>query len=147
MENVDVKRARSSYPHQQCTEECKKRGEDYTSFINVLKQNFIGCGSIWAINGNWKLRYPICMFQSPKQVLAFKNNLSYVNSCPNSPEHGMAFCMEHCEWMRKNGVPTKLQEYLVYKKEHNSTMLIASQLSSAIDCQGKKCFTLLYSHN
>ena len=99
-----------------------------------------GCGRLFAIDGNWKLRYPICMFQFPQQVLAFKKNLSYVNTCSNSPLHGMAFCTNHCEMMKQNGVPTELKEYLKYKKEVSSkipsTTASSSNSFSAGDCQG-----------
>lgn len=53
---------------------------------------FAGCSSLWAIDGNWKLHYPVCMYQLPLQTQAFKGNLKYVNTCPQSPVHGMAFC-------------------------------------------------------
>ena len=109
--------------------------------LNIPKNNIdcaiiLGCGNLWAIDGNWKLRYPVCMFESPKQTLAFKNNLKYTNTCPNSPKYGMAFCEDHCRIMDANGIPINLKQYKEYsKKPENSTIPVVS-VSSAADCQG-----------
>ena len=90
-----------------------------------------GCGQLWAIDGNWKLRYPICMYSSPKQISAFSGGLDYVDACPNSPLQGMAFCEEHCEALQSKGVPVKLREYVEYKKKNELPVLGDSNLSTS----------------
>ena len=77
------------------------------------------------------------MYQPAQHTITFSKNLSYVNSCPNSPAHSMAFCNEHIEVIKQLGIPVTLKEFLKYKKEHNITEINASTLSvSAADCQG-----------
>ena len=45
LENVENKRIKEIYQHDDCTPECKKRG----------------CRTVWSADGLWKLSYPICM--------------------------------------------------------------------------------------
>ena len=66
-------------------------------YIYISIVTLSGCGQLWAIDGNWKLHYPICMYDVPKTTDCFSNNLNYVRTCPNAPEHGRAFCYEHME--------------------------------------------------
>ena len=90
-----------------------------------------GCGHLWVIDGNWKLRYLICMDSSPKQVAAFSGGLDYVDACPNSPLQGMGFCEEHCEALKSKGVPVKLREYVEYKKSNELPILNDCNLSTS----------------
>ena len=56
------------------------------------------------------------MYDDKKEVLPFKSNLTYLNTCPNSPEYGMAFCSVHCHSAKSEGIPCKLKEYLMFEK-------------------------------
>jgi hypothetical protein len=79
------------------------------------------------------------MYQPEKQTIAFSKNLRYVNTCPHSPAHGMAFCHQHVEIVQEMGIPTKLKEFLEYKKEHKLTEINSASLAtSAADCQGEE---------
>ncbi|XP_065916828.1 uncharacterized protein [Dysidea avara] len=121
MEEVDIKRANSVYKHENCSDECKKRG----------------CGELWAIDGNWKLHYPVCMFDVDKSEDAFSNNLNYVKTCSNGPLPGNAFCSEHSEVMKKKGVPVTLKEYLNFKKHVQCfSGNVGVSVQSAAICQG-----------
>ena len=75
---------------------------------------FIGCGRLFAIDGNWKLCYPICMYDVPKEVSGFDGELQYVSSCPNQPAFEMAFCDEHCKVASAQGIPCGLREFRKY---------------------------------
>ena len=44
----------------------------------------------WKSDSNWKLTYPICMYQVPKRV-PFGDTLQYVSSCPKQPVPYKAF--------------------------------------------------------
>ncbi len=56
------------------------------------------------------------MFPVPKHVQPFGGNLKYVDTCPNSPEYGMAFCEEHCETATRNGIPKMLKKFIAYQQ-------------------------------
>ena len=71
----------------------------------------VGCGTLWSCDGNWKLVYPVCMFNVPKEVSGFSGQLRYVDTCPNQPEPGKAFCSMHCSLAEKDGIPTGLRAY------------------------------------
>ena len=45
------------------------------------------------------------------EVKGFEGCLSYVDCCPNQPEHGKAFCTVHCEDADKEGIPKVLKDY------------------------------------
>jgi hypothetical protein len=83
------------------------------------------------------------MYESPKEIVAFSKNLNYVNSCPNSPVFGMAFCKEHVDAMQSMGIPTVLKEFLHYKKTFGmNTNVTSTSVLSAAACQGmvnRKC--------
>jgi hypothetical protein len=113
----------------------------------------VGCGTLWAIDGNWKLSYPICMYEEAKY--AFAGKLKYTSSCPHQPMHGMAFCTDHCATAKNLGIPIELRAYLKYKKTSSkedckddgsekscSKSIIKSNSTtvlSAADCQGICC--------
>uniref|UniRef100_A0A1X7TMX7 Uncharacterized protein n=1 Tax=Amphimedon queenslandica TaxID=400682 RepID=A0A1X7TMX7_AMPQE len=59
MKETDNKRASTTYPHNVCSDECKKRGY----------------GTLWSCDGNWKLTNPICMFNTPKELNEFLDSL------------------------------------------------------------------------
>ena len=74
----------------------------------------IGCGHLYSFDGNWKLVYPVCMFRVPKEVTGFSHHLRYVDTCPNEPVCGHAFCEVHCNEAEDKKIPTKLRDYLRY---------------------------------
>ena len=76
--------------------------------------NFVGCGKLFAVDGNWKLCYPVCKYRVTKEISGFNGSLQYVDSCPNEPAAGMAFCGEHCEDARKKSIPCKLKDFLKF---------------------------------
>ncbi|XP_065896620.1 uncharacterized protein [Dysidea avara] len=148
MDAIDEERASHPYVHTNCTDECKKRG----------------CGKLYSFDGNWKLRYPVCMYRVPKEVTGFSRRLRYVDTCPNEPKFGHAFCEIHCTEAEKSNIPSKLREYLRYcgvlkdpdddsspnaeeiSKLDNAekTLSTRSSVSNASDCQGTA--SLLASH-
>ena len=69
---------------------------------------------MYSFDGNWKLVYPVCMFQVPKEVTGFSRRLRYVDTCPHEPMSGKAFCEAHCMEAETKSIPTKLRDYLRY---------------------------------
>ena len=78
---------------------------------------YVGCGKLFSVDGNWKLCYPICMYCVPKEISGFDGALQYVDSCPNQPVAGMAFCEKHCEIVSSQGIPCMLQEFQKYSRK------------------------------
>ena len=76
---------------------------------------YTGCGRMWSINSNWKIRYPVCMYPVPKNTPAFEGNLQYVDTCLNSPAYGKAFCEDHCLVVSAQGIRVDLRGFLSYK--------------------------------
>ena len=81
----------------------------------LLQCIFTGRGRIWSIDGNWKIRYPVCMYPVPKNTAAFEGNPRYVDTCPNSPAYGKAFCEDHCLVASAQSIPVDLRGFLSYK--------------------------------
>jgi len=50
----------------------------------------------------------------PKEVAGFSGQLKYVDTCPNEPIYGKAFCSHHCLEAEAEHIPTKLRDYLKY---------------------------------
>ena len=90
------------------------------------------------MGNRWKLEVKIsmCMFNVPKEIQAFCGELQYVDTCPNSPLIGMAFCQEHCEIMQARNIPIKLREFLQFKSEFKVDDSGKLKMTAA-DCQGK----------
>ena len=80
---------------------------------------------MFAVDGNWKLCYPICMYSVPKEVSGFSGALQYVDSCPNEPSAGMAFCDEHCKAADEEGIPCRLREFLRYSSKGYTSITIS----------------------
>lgn len=99
MVRVDIWRRDELYPHQECTEDCRKRG----------------CDKIHVADGLWKNSYPICMFDNtssaPKDIRDF-----LPQDCTNSPVYGKAFCQQHCILIESLNIPTKLRDFISYCK-------------------------------
>ena len=53
--------------------------------------------------------YPVCMYSVPKEVFRFSGQLRYVNTCPNEPQPGKAYCSLHCTVAEKKGSPADLK--------------------------------------
>ena len=51
------------------------------------------------------------MYRVPKDISGFRGALKYVDSCPNQPEIGMAFCADHCKTAAEKGIPYTLREF------------------------------------
>ena len=75
MQGIDRVRAATVYPHDICSDECRKRGE-YGRYVTLT-----ACGGYHAYSG-------------------FSGQLDYVDCCPNEPEPGKAFC--HRGWYHTN---------------------------------------------
>ena len=56
MKKIDDIRATTIYKHEYCSDECKRRGIWLTWVIVI--HIYIGCGSLFSIDGNWKICYP-----------------------------------------------------------------------------------------
>ena len=102
-----------------------------------------GCGTLWSLDGNWKLSYPVCMFKVARYGQAFQGKLKYVSSCSREPIHGLAFCEEHCADADKLNIPKTLRGYIKHCKERKQSCdgsTPSNQQSteeiSAADCQG-----------
>ena len=52
------------------------------------------------------------MFRVPKEITGFTRRLDYVDTCPNEPLKGHAFCEIHCTEAKAKNIPTKLRGYL-----------------------------------
>ena len=86
------------------------------------------------------------MYRVPKEVSGFHGHLKYVDSCPNSPKVGMAFCDEHCHAAKEKGWPTELRAFLHHVKKFTSDSLqstgpqqqaaLMRNCTNALDCQG-----------
>ena len=93
-------------PTRTCHISCELQNTENSYIFPVLYSNLfiknnvitshIGCGHLYSFDGNWKLVYPVCMFRVPKEVTGFSHHLRYVDTCPNEPVCGHAFCEVHC---------------------------------------------------
>lgn len=82
-----------------------------------MKCVFPGCGTLYVADGNWKLKYPHCMWKLPIHINGFKSPLNYPDVCPLSPVRGQAFCTLHCEMGNHLSIPTGLHDFLKFCKE------------------------------
>ena len=83
------------YQHNTCSKGCRDRG----------------CKWVIAGDGNWKLRYPICMWDAQQSIP--KDLGEYLpNACPDSPVYCHAFCEHHCTIAKKLGKPTLLNDFI-----------------------------------
>ncbi|XP_078352502.1 uncharacterized protein LOC144637243 isoform X2 [Oculina patagonica] len=103
MDGIEERRRVSTYIHN-CTEDCKKRG----------------CGKLWVIDGNWKLRFPHCMYKV-KNAIPSLPMVNYPDICAATPERGKAFCKTHCSNLSEQGIPTGLKEFLEYCSKQGGT--------------------------
>ena len=73
-----------------------------------------GCGVLYVADGNWKLKYPHCMWKVPIEIDGFQNLINYPSICPLSPMRGQAFCTVHCEMARSVAIPHGIHDFLKY---------------------------------
>ena len=128
MEHIDRLRTFETYKHDDCSKACADRG----------------CKFVLVIDGNWKLRYPICMFNTehayPSELTQFLPNV-----CTEAPKGENAFCTKHCATATKLGFPTKLSEFLSHcganPKAYNidGKGKVQSVLKQMADAAGKAC--------
>ena len=95
MKQIDQLRSHETYKHENCSKACEDRG----------------CKFMLVLDGNWKLRYPICPWNTqhayPSDLTEFLPNV-----CTEAPHGDNAFCLQHCETAKKLGRPTKLNEFI-----------------------------------
>ncbi len=74
---------------------------------------FHDTGLAWAIDGNWKLTFPVCTFP----VRATQPGMRGLNApdvCPEQPCGNAAFCTEHLVLAQQRGYPSTIKEFLRY---------------------------------
>ena len=128
MEHIDRLRTFETYKHDDCSKQCADRG----------------CKFVLVIDGNWKLRYPICMFNTQH---AYPSELTQFlpNACTDAPMGENAFCTKHCATANKLGVPTKLSKFLAHCGANpNSYNMegkgkVQTVLKRLADAAGKSC--------
>ena len=128
MQHIDHLRSHETYKHENCSKACADRG----------------CKFVLVIDGNWKLRYPICMFNTehayPSELTKFLPNV-----CTEAPLGENAFCKNHCSVARRLGIPAKLSEFIAHcganPKQYNAEgkSKIALVLKQMADAAGKAC--------
>ena len=94
----------------------KRKGDHMIDLLNKLFKfdYFVGCGILYVADGNWKLKYPHCMWKVPVNVDGFQNAINYPCICPLSPVRGQAFCKDHCELARRVSIPHELHNFLKF---------------------------------
>ena len=70
-----------------------------------------GCGKCWAIDGNWKLTFPHCMFPVTTCIPGM-SKINFPNVCTKQPKGNSAFCCEHHEVALSKSVPTDVRKFL-----------------------------------
>ena len=70
----------------------------------------LGCGRCYAVDGNWKLTFPHCMF--PVKSSIHIPGLNFADICPNQPVGNQAFCEEHLALAIEAGYPMKVPEFI-----------------------------------
>ena len=91
MEKIENIRKYEIYKHENCSKACSARG----------------CKWVISVDGLWKLRFPICMWNTkhlyPNEIQDF-----LPNACTEAPDYSKAFCAEHCKTVELLG--TQLQK-------------------------------------
>ncbi len=59
----------------------------------IRHKAFLGCGTCYSIDGNWKLCFPHCMFPV-KAGLPGLPNLNFPDVCIEQLNPGLAFCKQ-----------------------------------------------------
>ena len=79
----------------------------YAVHINFI----LGCGKCWAIDGNWKLCFPHCMFPVVCKVPNLPL-LKFPSVCTSQPKSKSAFCVAHYSKAEQLGYPTDVKGFL-----------------------------------
>ena len=81
----------------------------YTCHHSLLTESiniYLGCGFCWAVDGNWKLAFPICMFPVKTSVPGLAG-VNYPDVCTSQPVGSRAFCAHHLHVAQERGYPTR----------------------------------------
>ena len=70
-----------------------------------------GCGRCWAIDGNWKLIFPHCMFPVSNSIPGMPR-VNFPNVCTKQPLGRSAFCREHHTIALSKNFPTEIRKVL-----------------------------------
>ena len=71
-----------------------------------------GCGRCYAVDGNWKLTFPHCMF--PVKTSIGLPGVNFPDVCPQQPKGNHAFCSHHMVIAESRKYPTSVKEFLHY---------------------------------
>ena len=72
---------------------------------------YIGCEWNYAIDGNWKICFPHCMFPV-HTALPGVPGLNLPNVCPEQPHGRTVFCPSHLELAKERGYKTDLRGFV-----------------------------------
>ena len=112
MDDIDGIRANSIYLHNECSDDCQKKRYMHRFLIYVYIYNHLVCGTLYSIDGNWKICYPHCMWRTADESKSYEGCLQYVDCCLNEPVPSSALCEKHLEEAKKRSIPTKIKEYV-----------------------------------
>jgi len=73
----------------------------------------VGCGLAWAVDGNWKLTFPVCMFPI-RDTQPGMHGLNAPNVCPDQPSGNAILCKEHLALAQQRGYPITVKAFLCY---------------------------------
>ena len=75
--------------------------------------NNVGCGHCWAMDGNWKLSFPHCMFPLTSHIPNLPA-LHFSNVCPRQLKPKSAFGIDHYSKAQSQGYPTDVKGFLTF---------------------------------
>lgn len=90
------------YSHDQ-SKLCRDRGK-YCDLIPSI-----------AVDGNWKICFPHCMFPVKASVPGLKG-ITFPDVCPEQPKVNSIFCQAHLQVAQERQYPTDLRGFLKYCK-------------------------------
>ena len=102
------------YSHEQ-SKLCTDRGKYYI-IMQVYELSiifYLGCGFVWAVDGNWKICFPHCMFPVKATVPGFKG-ITFPDVCPEQPKGNCVFCPAHLRVAEERQYPTDLKGFLKF---------------------------------
>ena len=82
--------------------------------VILLIPHWIGCDRCYALDGNWKIKFPHCMMPVKGDNMHLSGSLRFVDVCPNQPSGKLAFCEEHLPVAVSNSYPTTVQEFVKF---------------------------------
>ena len=69
-----------------------------------------GCGTCYALDGNWKLCFAHCQFPTVSTIPGIPQ-LNFPNVCPEEPEGKFAFCTSHMKVAAERGYCTDVRGF------------------------------------